>query len=283
MSHASFTSSLAMCTPSLNTYALMLLRGSGWSVIVVLLLDIGEVVYSLLMWRLQQVKTEAMWIKLAFIVFTLAMFVWDVVTLVQMRRFFGSAMPHVHTHCKCNCAHEQAAQSAVGCVTLHWRSLSGRSESHRIVRSFVRGVCVCASPAHLNPVYVCWDANRQFHWSSANSLLDVMVSHEDVRGPKFVSEEGRSVRKRIAEWNMDETDLAHVAPGDDEFHRTQAQAEALSPSLSLHSDDHALELDHDREHEHAPNGLANGTHSGGVSEEEEADQAEHKSLLSSRR
>lgn len=168
---------------------------------------------------------------------------------------------------------------------LHWRSFPDRPESH--ARSFVHSPCVCVRtaltelPAHLNPVYVCWDANRQFHWSSANSLLDVMVSHEDVRGPKFVSEEGRSVRKRIAEWNMDEAALAHVAPGDDEHHRAQAQAQAqaLSPSLSLHSDDHGLDL----EHEHAPNGLANGTHSGGVSEEEEADQAEHKSLLSSRR
>jgi hypothetical protein len=116
-----------MCTPSLNTYALMLLRGSGWSVVVVLLLDIGEVVYSLLMWRLQQVKTEAMWIKLAFIVFTLAMFVWDVATLVQMRRFFRSTTPCARTLRLHAQPHEHVPSKVRGSWLLACEPISPRS------------------------------------------------------------------------------------------------------------------------------------------------------------
>jgi hypothetical protein len=151
MSHASFAASLGICCPSLNTDALLILRGSSWAIFIVLFLDVGEVVYSLLMWNsMSGEETMAMWLKLGFIATTGSMWIWDVVTLFQLRRFLFHPLP-----------------------------------------------------AHINPIYVLYDANELFHWSSPNSILDLLEAHEDPLGPKCTSRESLEIRRRIARWNKD--------------------------------------------------------------------------------
>ena len=65
-----------------------------------------------------------------------------------------------------------------------------------------------ALPPHFNPIFVCWDVNHSFHWHSANNTFDILERHEDPNGPTFTSMESIAVRKRIAAWNQGEEEIA---------------------------------------------------------------------------
>lgn len=151
--HCSLPSSLSICTPSMNAYALLVLRRNPKTILCVITLDLLEILYSLYMWTLQPVKTEALWIKLGFLIVTSILWIWDVVELWFYRRFIGDLPPHV------------------------------------------------------NPIYVCWDVNRSFHWSSENHIFKLLERHEDPKSFLFTTDESRQVRKRIAEWNEGEDGL----------------------------------------------------------------------------
>jgi hypothetical protein len=167
-SHVGVTASLAICTPSLNSYAILMLHRYAKTIFFVMFLDMVEICYSIYMWTLQPVKSEALWIKLFFLGLTSIFFIWDSVVLFEYRRFFRGLPPHMH------------------------------------------------------PIFICWDVNREFHWSSPNSIFSVMETHEDLHSVKFTAPEYTAVRKRIAQWNEGEEAIGMI--GEDEARRPAGAA-----------------------------------------------------------
>lgn len=166
-SHVGVASSLAICAPSLNSYAILMLLGHAKTILFVMLLDLLEICYSFYMWTLQPVKSEALWTKLFFLGLTSIFFVWDTLVLVQYRRWLFHDLPK-----------------------------------------------------HMHPIFICWDVNRAFHWSSANSIFSIMEAHEDVHSATFTSPESVAVRKRIAAANQGEEAIGLI--GEDQAEGSRA-------------------------------------------------------------
>ncbi len=174
MSHCRLAASLAQCTPSLNAYTLLILRGSGHWIPLILLLDLGEYIYSIRLWQYQQQRQVAtsliMYIKLVVVGWTAALCLFDICYLYTRRRFLLRPLP-----------------------------------------------------PHLHPVYICWDANHQFHWSSPNNMLDLLEEHEEIHGAKFQTQESREIRRRIARWNQGEEALEHFGEEQETTKEEQQQ------------------------------------------------------------
>jgi hypothetical protein len=180
MSHAGFAASLAQCTPSLNSYTLLILKGYRWIVPLIVLMDAGEIVYSAQMWHLQSLRrppTPVMYVKLCVIVVTAGLTLFDACYLFHMRHVLFSR----------------------------------------------RGL-----PRHIHPVFVVWDANHAFRWSSPNSLPDVLEAHADLQGPKFQSQASREIRARIARWNKGMDELAHFGEDEQEEHDEETDSSAAA-------------------------------------------------------
>jgi len=158
----SFPASLSITTPSLNAYALLLMKGMRGTVLLVLTLDILEVVYTLYMFfirsgGLSNFNPGAVGTKMIMLGWSVTMFCVDVGFLLHWRRFFKPL------------------------------------------------------PRHMNPIYICWDAAHSFHWSSPNSIFDLMEEHEHLDSSKFHSRESRRIRKMIATFNQDQEELVAFA------------------------------------------------------------------------
>jgi hypothetical protein len=197
--HAGITSSLAICTPSLNTYALLLLAGRGKWIAFIMGMDVLEIVYSAYMWAAQPVKTQALWIKLGFIAITTIIITVDLVILVQLRRFLFNSQGEERRRGERE-SDDASMLAALECVTDVCSSLL---LSHS---SFLDPDL----PRHIHPIYVCWDVNHSFHWSSANSIFTLIESHEEFTDGEFFTPDAKRTRKRIQEWNEGEVHIEHV-------------------------------------------------------------------------